>query len=49
MPLRAILTLVSAAVLAVLAIALLAVTVAASWVPAWRATRVDPVEALRCD
>jgi len=37
------------AVLAVLAIALLAVTVAASWVPAWRATRVDPVEALRCD
>lgn len=35
--------------LGVLAIALVAITVAASWVPAWRATRVDLVQALRCD
>jgi len=36
-------------ILGVLTTSLVAVTVVASLVPAWRATRVDPVEALRCD
>jgi predicted permease len=36
-------------ILAVLTTSLVAVTVVASLVPAWRATKVDPVEALRCD
>ena len=36
-------------ILALLTTALVAVTVLASLVPAWRATKVDPVQALRCD
>ena len=35
--------------LAVVAATLLAIAVAASWIPGWRASRVDPSEALRAD
>jgi len=35
--------------LAVVVATLLGIAVAASWIPGWRASRVDPSEALRAD
>ncbi|MBA3850206.1 MAG: permease, partial [Opitutus sp.] len=35
--------------LAAVALVLLAIGLLASWIPAWRATRIDPTEALRIE